>query len=122
MNAALRTPEILDLIFQHLRFTEDLTVPDARLSAPFLVRWQRKRSTLLNAGLACKAFFEPAMASLWWRVNGIMPFIRLLPNISSKMSQNAYDYMMGREWVCRAAVWVSIVALTLSVDVGGGTG
>ncbi|TEB30754.1 hypothetical protein FA13DRAFT_493557 [Coprinellus micaceus] len=98
MNAALRTPEILDLIFQHLRFTEDLTVPDARLSAPFLVRWQRKRSTLLNAGLACKAFFEPAMASLWWRVNGIMPFIRLLPNISSKMSQNAYDYMMGREW------------------------
>ena len=104
MNAALRTPEILDLIFQHLRFTEELTVQDAQGSAPFLVRWQRKRLALLNAGLSCKAFFEPAMASLWWRVNGFMPFIKLLPSVSSKMSQNAYDYMTGREWVCRAAV------------------
>lgn len=103
MEAALRTPEILDLIFQHLRFTEDLAIQDARvpvMTAPFLARWQKKRAALLNAALACRAFFEPAMANLWWRVNGFMPFIKLLPNVSSKVSQSAYDYLTGREWVC----------------------
>lgn len=101
METALRTPEILDLIFQHLRFTEDLPALPV-ITAPFLSRWQKKRSSLLNAGLTCKAFFEPAMANLWWRVNGIMPLIKLLPNVSVKVSQSSYDYLSGREWVSLA--------------------
>jgi hypothetical protein len=108
MEAAIRTPEILDLIFQHLRFTSEFTTLDERHSyshshsgkTEFLHRWAKKRVTLLNAGLTCRAFFAPAMANLWWTVNGIMPFVRLLPNVHCKKAmQSGYHYVDVREWV-----------------------
>ena len=99
MDAAIRTPEILDLIFQHLRFTEELSVVDERTSKPeYLQRWWRKKRTLLNAALTCKRFFQPAMVNLWWKVDGIMPLIKLLPHIRSGNPQGAY-YTAIREWV-----------------------
>ncbi|KAJ2916679.1 hypothetical protein MD484_g3747, partial [Candolleomyces efflorescens] len=74
MEAAIRTPEILDLIFQHLRSTNpvaspdepSLTSPNVLLSTGMRRSWVKERTTLLNAGLACRAFFGPAMANLWW--------------------------------------------------------
>ncbi|RXW22416.1 hypothetical protein EST38_g3442 [Candolleomyces aberdarensis] len=69
MEAAIRTPEILDLVFQYLRFTDDLSIIDERIGkGEFLHRWTKKRLTLLNAALTCRAFFQPAMANLWWTV------------------------------------------------------
>ncbi|KAF5339884.1 hypothetical protein D9611_009026 [Ephemerocybe angulata] len=102
MEVALRTPEILDLVFQHLRFTDELTTSvDARSSLPFTARWRKNKASLLNAALACRAFFVPAMSNLWWRVNGIMPFIKLLPSATLKNTPRVeYDYVTtSREWI-----------------------
>ena len=125
METALRTPEILDLIFQHLRFTSasDLITShndrdDLRLSSSsslvslnVMRSWAKKRVTLLNAGLACRAFYAPAMANLWWCVEGIVPFVRLVNGVRVKRSQGypqhlnhqINQYAGVREWV-RACV------------------
>ncbi|KAJ2916676.1 hypothetical protein MD484_g3744, partial [Candolleomyces efflorescens] len=94
MEAAIRTPEILEIIFHHLRSTNPsdlVNSPDELyLTSPKVLSsmrsWAKERTTLLNAGLACRAFFGPAMANLWWCVDGIFPFVRLLPGVRWKRS------------------------------------
>ena len=73
--------------------------------------WAKKRVTLLNAGLTCRAFYAPAMANLWWCVEGIVPFVRLVNGVRVKRSQGypqhlnhqINQYAGVREWV-RACV------------------
>ncbi|OJT12736.1 hypothetical protein TRAPUB_10721 [Trametes pubescens] len=36
------------------------------------------RSTLLRCSLVCKTFCDPALSALWWRLDNLVPLLRLL--------------------------------------------
>ena len=43
---------------------------------------------LPNLGLACRAFYEPAMDLLWRDMNGIEPLVRCLPEAVLSVKDN----------------------------------
>lgn len=36
------------------------------------------RSTLLRCSLVCRTFCDPALSALWWRLDDLVPLLRLL--------------------------------------------
>lgn len=50
------------------------------------------KSTLRSLALSCHAFYNPAMDSLWYRLEGLRPLVDLLPEDARGTEDNESSY------------------------------
>ena len=74
-HSVLKAPEILREIFMNV-FTEqlDITPEQSYFDGVFV-----NHATLLNAALCCKACLEPALDTLWWKLDDVADLFQILP-------------------------------------------
>ena len=73
--------DLLGLIFSNLtkESSSNHQSSNKRISA-----LSRGRRHLLQVGLTCKAFFDPAMSHLWYEMDGVLPMLRLIAKVELK--------------------------------------
>ncbi|KAI0359494.1 hypothetical protein OH77DRAFT_1472733 [Trametes cingulata] len=76
MHRALSNPDVLSHLF--LKMVQDLEENDDIGFAQRLQLEAELRATLLRCALVCRAFCDPALTALWWRLDNLVPLLRLL--------------------------------------------
>lgn len=74
-HRALHHADVLSCLFM----TMVLDVEEADADFPERLEMEAElRSTLLRSALVCRSFCNPALDALWWRLDNLVPLLRLL--------------------------------------------
>ena len=76
MHRALENCDVLSVLF--MTMIEEAEEADIDFVQRLYME-ARLRATLLQCALVCRQFRDPALNALWWRLDNLVPLIRLLP-------------------------------------------